>query len=347
MRKIKYTKLDELMNENKIDIRNGKVNLFINLEPVINSLVTKQIDDYLRVKNESKIFQIIANIINLAAHYRLYFSSRRIESKVYMYIQHPFDSVFNNQQYNPDYRRVYTFRYVDNINNFVICDNITAALPLIKIILEYIEGVYIIESGSVENSVIPYILHDDNSTNLILSTKMYDMQYCAYGFSILYPKQDDSVIISRDNIINKFGRIYKTDMGIATYKQLPFILSMVGDTDRNIYGVKGIGLKRASSLISGAIEHNIISKDIDNINMIIPIVKKCYQDKILSNFCCTDILSQYKDCSKKDIYDINSQIVDRFDNDALKKLNDTHFEEYPLMLEAITSKPRKQNSVVF
>lgn len=347
MRKIKYVKLDELLNTERIDIGSKAVNVFINLEPILNSLVNKQIDDYLRVKNESKVFQLISNIINLAAHYRLYFSSRGIQSNVYMYLQHPFDSEFNNRRYNKEYRFAYRFKYVDNINNFVICDNLTAVLPLIKIILEYVEGVYIIESGNVENSLIPYILHDDKSVNFILSTKMYDMQYCGLGFNILYPKQDDSLILGENNIIEHFGKIYKANMGSVTYRQLPFILSMAGDSDRNIYGIKGIGLKRATSLISGAIKNRIISPNIDNVNMLIPLVKKQFQDSMLTNFCCTDIVSQFKDCSKKDIYHIESQLIDKFDNEALKELNDRYFEEYPLLLEALTSKPRTKNNVVF
>lgn len=347
MKKIKYAKLDELINENRIDLSCGRVNLFINLEPILNTLVTKQIDDYLRVKNESKIFQIIANIINLAAHYRLYFSSRKIESTVYLYMQHPFDTIFKNRRYNHEYRRVYTFKYVDNINNYIICDNLTAAIPLIKIILEYIENVFFIESGEIENSVIPYILtRDSEGVNFILSNKIYDMQYVSYDFNILYPKQDESLIVTKTNFKSTFGKIYKLNVDNVTYNQLPFILSMVGNPDRNIYGIRGIGLKRAFSVISSAIRNNVISKDTNNINILIELLKKQYRDSVLENYCCTDIVSQYKDCTKKDIYPI-MQLINKFDNDALKSLNDKFFEEYPLMLEAITSKPKKSNNIVF
>lgn len=342
MKKIKFAKIDELINANKIDISSGRVNMFIDLEPILNRLATRRIDDYLRVKNDSKVFQLISNIINLAAHYRLYFSSRKIESTIFLYLQHPFNNEFKNASYNKDYRRVYTFKYVDNINNFIICDNLTASIPLIRIILEYINNVFFIESHNIENSAIPYILsHDDTATNFILTDTMYNMQYCGYGYNIMYPRQDDSRIITRDNVIETFSKIYKVNMNGLSYKQIPFILSIVGNSARNIYGIKGIGLKRAVALIQNAINKNAISRETDNINLLTAIVKDSYVDTIQRNYCCTDIKSQYDDCTKKDIYQITSQLINKFDNDALKKLNDQYFEEYPLMLDAITSLPRK------
>ena len=158
MKKIKFNKLDELINDNKVDLSCKHVNVFINIEPILKHLTTMKIDNYMRVKNNSKVFQLIANIINLAAHYRLYFSSRKIYSNIYLYVQHPFDIIYKNQIYNKDYRDGYKFRYADNVNNFIVCDNISASIPFIKIILEYVENCNFIESGEIENSVIPYII---------------------------------------------------------------------------------------------------------------------------------------------------------------------------------------------
>ena len=39
----------------------------------------------------------------------------------------------------------------------------------------------------------------------------------------------------------------------------------------------------------------------------------------------------------KDLYVITSQIVDKFDNETLKKLNDKYFELYPIQLMELTS----------
>ena len=348
MKKIKYVKLDELFNESKIDLRNGEVNVFINIGIVLNRLLTPKIDNCLRASNDSRGLQLISNIINLAAHYRLYFSSRRIRSNIYMYIQHPFDADYKNGIYNTHYRNGYKFKYADNINNYIICDYIKTAIPLIKIILEYVKGVYMLEAGNIESSVIPYILgKDSDAHNIIISTDIYDMQYCKYGYTVLYPKQDDSVIITSENVCTMMSKIYKFDMKDASYHQIPFLLSIVGNVDRSIYGIKGIGLHRASSLIQKAIDMNAIGKTTDNIDILVNIIKDEYVEQVQRNFCCIDVKSQYSDLNSKDKYGITSQLVDKFDNATLKMLNDKHFEENPLLLDALTSVPKTKPDVIF
>lgn len=340
MKKIRFDKIDELFTKERINIVNNEVTLYINLESILKHLMNDVLDKYLRIQNERKIFEIIANIINLAAHYRLYFSSRKISSKIYLYIQHPFNPEYKNRKYNPEYRMVYKHKYHTNLNNFIIFDNFESAIPLTKTILDYIEGVHLIESGIIENSVIPYVIgKDKKTTNIILTSDPYDMQYGSLGYYILYPRQDESRLITPKTTMVNFSHIYKVNTGNMTSKQLPFLLSISGDNDRNIYGIKGVGKARAVKLLCSAIDHGAIAPDTDNIHLLLPIVKKQFVKDIENNFKCTDILSQYKDLTEKDIYSIESQCVDKFDNVSLKELNDEYFGEYPIMLDALTSRP--------
>jgi hypothetical protein len=348
MKKIRYVKLDELFNENKINLRNNTVNVFINVGVVLNRLLTPRIDNCLRASGDSRGLQLISNIINLAAHYRLYFSSRQAQSNIYMYIQHPFDADYKNSIYNIHYRNNYKFKYADNINNYIICDYIKTAIPLIKIILEYVKGVYMIEAGNIESSVLPYMLgKDTDGVNVIISNDIYDMQYCNYGYNILYPKQDRSLLITPSNVCSMMSKIYKFDMKNISYQQIPFLLSIVGNVDRSIYGIKGIGLHRASTLIQRAIDMNAIGKTTDNIDILVNIIKDKYVEQVQKNFCCIDVKSQYNDLNSKDKYAITSQLIDKFDNATLKMLNDKYFEENPLLLDAITSVPKTKPDVIF
>lgn len=347
MKKIRFEKIDELFMSSKINIKDGKVNMYINLESILKHLMNERLDKYLRIQNERKVFEIIANILNLAAHYRLYFSSRKIVSNVYMYIQHPFNPEYKNRKYNSDYRMVYKHKYHTNINNFIVFDNIGSAIPLVKIILNYIEGVHLIESGIIENSVVPYIIgHNNDTTNIILTSDPYDMQYGALGYHILYPRQDDSRLISPNNTMNHFSQLYKVDTGSITPKQLPFLLSIIGDNDRNIYGIKGVGKTRASKLLCEAIDIGLIGPETDNIHLLLPIIKSQYAKDIEMNFKCVSVISQYNDLTEKDRYDVMSQCIDKFDNVALQQLNDEYFGEYPIMLDALTSRPMQSKPKV-
>lgn len=347
MHKVRFAILDELIRQNNITFKNNKVNFFINLEPILYRLTNKRIDEYLRLNNESKVFQIISNIFNLVAHYRLYFASRRIDSKIYVYIQYPFNSKMNNAKYNKEYRRMYTFRYVDNINNYIICENMNTALPLCRILLEYINGCYLITSGSIENSIIPSMLNINDRTNMILSKDIYDMQYIKDDYKILYPKQDESFILTDNNFAKSFERIYSVGLGELTIKQLSFIISIMGNDKRNIYGIKGMGMKRAISMLQSAIKNNIITPNTDNVNILLRSVKNEYRDIIETNIHCTDIGLQYDDLSVKDFYNIKEQLVDKFDNDALKDLQYRYFQDYPLMLDEITLIPKERTNVIF
>lgn len=345
--KIRFVILDELIRQNHIKIKNNKVNLFINLEPILFRLTNKRIDEYLRIQNESKIFQIISNLFNLVAHYRLYFASRHVDSRIFLYIQYPFDSEFNNIKYNIEYRCVYKFKYVDNINNYIICDNMVSALKLTSILLEYINGCYLITANNVENSVIPMILDNNDRTNFILTKDIYDMQYLASDYNILYARQDESMLLTKENFKPSFEKLYDVDMEGISVKHLPFILSISGNSHRNIYGIKGIGLKRACNMMRVALKNNIITENTDNINILLRVVKDSYKRDIERNYYCTDIGTQFNDLTTKDMYTIKEQIIDKFDNDALKDMQYRYFQDYPLMLDAITLLPREQRYVKF
>jgi hypothetical protein len=348
MRKIRFPIIDKLISDEKIDIGNNRVNVFINMENILRHLSTERIDKYMRVKNNTKIFDLISNMINLVAHYRLYFSSRQIKSNIYLYIQYPFDTVYNNHKYNKEYREVYKFRYSENICNYIVFDNLNIAIDMTKIILEYIENAHIIVSGNIENSVIPYMLgNDNNAINFIVSTDMYDMQYAGLGYNILYPKKENSRLITKNNIVKQFSEIFGVDMSGLSYKQIPYIISIMGDPNRNIYGIKGTGKTRATNILRAAINQHLITIDTDNIDLVIPVIKPEHRKNIANNYRCTDIISQYKDCSNTDIYNITSQLKNKFNNVELRKLNDMYFNEYPIMLDALTSTPKDKKIVKF
>jgi len=348
--KVKFTKLDEIIQNTIGGLPRGSaVNVFINLEDVIRKLANPKVDEYLRISGENKHIELISEIINLASHYRLYFAKNKIHSNVYLYIQYPFKGIQKNSMFNKDYRKYYYHKFNNDISYFSLSEALHNAIPLAKIVLEYIEGVYFIESGNIENSVVPKVIMEHTkptdlhnreiNANFIVSTGIYEYQYVNNNTYVIISKQDESEILTKDNVIKYIKRTNNINSNHNITSQfIPFILSIIGNKHRNIYNIKGYGIKKVFKLLDTALNENLITENMNNINLLSSIIKSGYRDIVMNNYYCTDIGFQYKQLNTKDINDITSQIVDRFDNISLKKINDEFFANTPLNLMEITAK---------
>lgn len=353
MFKVKFTKLDELLTEHCKDItRDSKVNVFINLESLIKNLACPGVEDYLRLKNNERTFEMISCIINVAAHYRWFFTKNKLYSRVFLYMNYPFKTYQKNRIVNPDYRSYYQEKYTKNPNYFILTDVLNEAIPFTKIILEYIEGVYFIQSEHMESSLIPYVItkeSGDNYINLLVTKDNYEYQYVNKDFYIIRPKQDESYIVTKDNLFDHFKKELKVESDLTVdSRYFPFIFSLLGDKNRNIEKIKRIGIANILKTINKALKENIICKDVFNINILSEIIKDEYRPLLLNNFYCVDLDIQQQMLNIKDTYTITSQLVDKFDNEHLKRINDEYFKEYPIylleMLEAtqLLNKPTKK-----
>jgi|HigsolmetaAR203D_1030402.scaffolds.fasta_scaffold01232_12 hypothetical protein len=339
--KIKYVKLDELIMKYCKEINpKSRVNFFINFESVLKKLSASNIDEYLKVRNSEKIYEMIAEIINLISHYRMYFTKNKLYSKIYVYMGYPFNTNYLNQEIIPDYRSEYKHKYTKDRKNFHLSKTIEYAIDHVKTILEYVEGVYFITSDTVEPSVVPKLIIEENksdSLNFILTTDRYEYQYVNKLCYILRPKQNDSYLLSKENAIRMIKLEEKLLNEIEVGSNfLPFILSLTGDKYRNIGKLKGVGVGGILKILNKAIEENLISKDVTNINLLEKIVRSDYIPILRTNYLCTDVDAQYMRLNIRVKHNILSQIKDKFDNVSLKRLNDQFFRLYPIHLIELT-----------
>lgn len=353
MYKVKYSKLLELLrSDNDINIGiNDTVHIFINLETLLLKLCNTETSQYVSITPNVKI-EFIANIINLAAHYRMFFTKHKIDSKVFLYMPSLETAEYKNTIHNKEYRIYSKFKFSSGGGNLPIYKMVTETVPFIQLILEYIQGVYFITSGQIEPSLIPYIISedtdDDSVKNFIVTGDLYDLQYVNHDCNIIIPNMDMSYVCTHNNTIRYLQSTYKCK-GTYTFSSnfMSFILSVVGSKHRNIYSVKGIGMKSVFKIIQKAIDGKMVSNNIDNIYLLINIIKSAVRDSILANYRCVDLSFQYTQLSKKDIYDIMSQIKDKFDNVALRKINDAYFTQYPIMLQEVTATVNRRKDVEF
>lgn len=347
--KIKFIVLLDLLKKNEeINIgSNDEVHIYINLEYIFSKLCNPTTVDYIKVNKNSKI-EFIANVINLAAHYRLFFNKYKINSKIFLYMPSFNINSYKNTLYNPEYRMYYRFRFSENAGNVPVYKMIIESLPFLHLITEYIEGVYFIESNDIENSLIPKILVTEhtNVKNFIITADLYDLQYVNHDFNIVVPKGENSIICTRTNVISYLKGIYecKGEYTISS-NFLSFIISIIGSKSRNIYNIKGIGMKKTFKLIQHALNEKLISNNIDNILLLLNVLNPDIRDKILENYYCVDVVYQENQLTKKDFYIIESQVKDKFDNIALRQINDKYFKQYPIMLQELIV--NKRNKIDF
>lgn len=336
--KIRFKLLEELVLAGCKELQpDSKLNIFINLDCVINKLgSSNNLEKELQYMSASKkAYSFISNIINLAAHYRLFFSKNKIYSNVYIYSTYPLNSNLKNKTIYPDYRYYFISKLINRPSNYLLSEMIKSDFETAKIMMEYINGVYLIESRSVENSLIPMIITEDNRSNNInfmVTTDPYDYQYVNKGFYLLVPKKEESVLINRENLWDKLG-VENIDLNPQLYS---FILSVLGDKYRSLPKVKGLGLKTIVKAINKAIENKMISKDTSNISLLIPLIKDEYVNNVLTNYQCIDLDNQIQITPFSSRIAITKQIVDKFDNVGLQEITNTYFQGNPINIMEIT-----------
>lgn len=349
--KVKFEYLDRLINKHCPDVSAGsEVNVFINLEPVMRKLSSANIEDYLKVKKEEKIIEMISCIFNLAAHYRLFFKKNKIKSYVYIYMSDTSRDInYKNRHFIPDYRESFNHKYKTQPKYMTLNKTLLSSMNLLQIIMEYIDGVYFIKSGSTEASVIPHMInkmYPNNRTNFIISNEKYEYQYTNNNYYIIVPKKEESFIVTKENVIEnlKIDLKVKTNLTINS-SFITTILSLIGDEHRGIPKLKRVGLSTILKVLNDAIENNIIAYNTNNYNMIIKILHDSQKELFVNNYLCTDVGYQDNNNTIADYDYIKSQIKDKFDNLSLKRINDEHFMFYPLMLLEIEQYRyvRKQN----
>lgn len=351
--KIKYEIMTNLLRSTKkVDISSDDIiNVYINMEPLLIKLSNPYNIDYIKTNSKNVVFEFISNTINLAAHYRWFFTKHKLVSRIYLCFP-SFQSIsFKNEAYNKDYRKFYKFKFLENINMEPFKNMVIDSIKYIKLITEYLQGIYFINSNEIEPSVIPYIIdknHVGNNVNFLVTNLLYDFQYVNYGFNIMVPKKDDSVILNSYNVMDYIIDVYNC-IGEYTIESelLPFILSIVGDQYRNIYNIKriqmksikGMQMKSAIKMVQKALDEGIITNKFTNIHMFSQAIVSTAREQLISNYYLTDIKTQFNRLNKKDIFNIQSQIIDKLDNVSLKRINDKYFTEYPLMLVEVSTVP--------
>lgn len=337
MHKVKYVDLEKMIN-----LKEGNVQIFINVESIVRKLIVANVEDYLKSSTETRMYEFISNVLNIAAHYRKFFSNKNMQSEVILYINDP-DSSYNNRMYNDEYRKNTSdlYRATTVFGGFV-----RDAFPLIKIFTDYIEGVYFITSNRIEPSMVPAILDKNAPNKVLVTTDKYEYQYVNNGFTIIRPKsKGKSYHLNSTNVVDVMKmELNITNPTLVGSNFVPLITSFTGDVRRSIPKIKGVGLSKILNLLSDGIRKGVITINTSNVSLLEDLLSEDIKDVIKTNFMITDVKTQLSSVGKSTKIILEGQKEDKFDDVSLKALS-VYFQHYPIMLEEL--QPMKIKKSVF
>ena len=346
--KLKYIDYDTSLDGLDFLTPEDKVNVFINLESVLNLISTiKDVDKKVILERPNLSKVLASNILNLGAHYKRFFRGNRLPTRVFLYMTDLTSDKFNEYNYNEDYRSYYLNKYMSNPRFMDLSDTlINDTIPMVKKIVDFIPGVYFINSKNIDGSLVPLLIANDDKEykNLIITTDVFETQYGFYDNFVTHFLRRTPVYNSTTCTVEQFLReAYKRvllDDEYELFSNRAFYITMLaslGEKYRSIDSIKGIGTGTVLKQLYRAVNvDNSLSPQANTIDSIKKAFSNEIEDELEINFKSYDIEQKYKELTESQKFSILEQMVDRFDKESLITLNNTLFYEYRLMLEELT-----------
>lgn len=348
MLKLRYSVYDESITSLNILTPEDKVNVFINLETAWKYLsMVRDLEKKLVLNRDFKTF-MIADIINIAAHYKEFFKNNGLDTKVFLYTT-DFDSMigeFKESKFNEDYRSYYLNKYNTNPKFVLLTDGLKdKVLPKVKTLCDFIPDVYFIQSKNIDGSLIPMIVGNQypDRKNFIISADRYETQYLFEKNYVhhLFLRNYSATSLSctmKDYLkaIFKLQEVKQEDLFL--YQNRSFyllLLSCVGDRYRAADGITGIGYKTLTKLLQQSITAKTITRETESIDLLSQLFDPTISEYVTENFNCLDLKNSYQMLLDGDKKEILSQIVDRSDLNSLLSLNKSLFKNNELRIESL------------
>ena len=347
MHKVKFSKLEVLFKDVEVQTLINKVNIFINIEAIFDHFHNPYMEEQMTILDDEATKDVYANIIsntiNLAAHYRLFFTKNKIATNIVFYVNEPNAYVQqNNCTHISKYRKKYNKDYTDNVKYETLNGIMQQCYQSISRICEYIDGVYFVRSERIESSLIPLLMTTekmvDGQLDIMISKDIYDLQYVNKKFLIIYPLKDESKILTESNVYDVFREKcdLNNDYQLPAYL-LPFILSVIGNKRRGIEKMRGMGLNSIYKALSKLFKAmDIGPEEYVSFEQLALAIKENPNDPsgnrehIVNNYMCTDLDRQLAMVSNPQKTNIEKQLVDRYNETALLDINERYFETCPL-----------------
>ena len=328
MVKPKYMMIKNVLGED-FDYSHG-VDIYIDLNTFVNSMTTST--KYLSSLSFNKNAQadIVSSFINIALHWKN-FTKQWDEVKIFMIMND-----YNEQHINCEQSHIHSYllpykhkmngeRY-DQLRYYL-----TEAIKLTQKVFMFIPNIYLITCTDFDSLVFPSVLkaYDINRRKRIIVTGnnlftgyMFEnnckviFSKCRHtGISQVY----DPVMIAKsiskidDDVMSVFAK------NKVFYNTLNVI---VGDYDRGILGMNGMGISRFAADLLRNLEKGLIPSEPKSFESVLSIIDNNFHSYVSKAYPLVDIKSHGNLVKQSSIETIKTeQMIDKIDIDGLRELS--------------------------
>jgi len=338
-KKIRYEILNSLFT--KIPKNITTVTMYIDVFSIINNLYNPSILENISAFNDEKSFIFSSNLINLAAHFRNYFATRKQLYTNFVFFYSTEKSEKELEIY-PDYREEFYKKRLDNNSEFILMNKlIKSNLNLCEILTNYLPHIYFVNTKEINPNLAPYHFigcQESDEMAIIYSNDKVQMLNCLQNKNtyLLTSSYGNVNLYSQNDLIELFC---KKDEFTLNPQLLPYLYSFSGHKKYSIEGCKGYAELKTCKLFKKLLDENVIS----NINYKEPSI---FLNEIKSsitpeqyhilerNISLFHVPTMYMSLSDSEILSTFT-VKDLQDMKSLVDINAEYYEKYPLHLEEL------------
>lgn len=347
---IKYDRLYEMTKYALYGANANSVNIYIDVYSLLLKLYrtgsSLEIDDSC---------SIASSLINLAIHLRAYFESRhKISSKIYIIFggATPKNVLYRLPSYNA--KNILTV----NMNEY-LTDMIMDNMNIVDILTPYLHEIYsVIDIKNEFSTIVSYIIDkkkDENqSPNIIYTKDTLAYQLVAFKpFTFLYrPRKtymsDDSWVVTKSTLYSAYRNgelglktVINTDLHIHMFS---IYQAITGVRSRNINSI--LSANKSIKKLEEAVHNNIFINgyNASALNNTVPNpFEELFKDKesidyheVQNRFNAIDLPYQtmiFK--STPEANNVFKNVVDLYNPDEVRAINNKYFRKYPLDLNRV------------
>lgn len=337
MHRIKFNILKEVLACYKSE---PVVNIHIDLHSVLAEIYKDRNHFETSGLSDSQGMTISSCIINLAAHYRLFFQSNyNTSTRIFFYFAKR--QPRNNAEYIPTYGQKFFDKYSETNVDFITTNHeVLDNLELCRTIMPYIPGVFYIDCDNIEPVVAAahHILRY-NEPHLVITKDEYWFQLVNVtpDTRVLRLKRDASYLVDRSNVYQTLLSKSQFRPQFVSPELLSVVYSFTGVKSRDIRGITGYGYSKILKVLDQAVNRNQIKNSYTHIkNILDEIYNGPEEDLLMDIFRAIDLRYQLNELTLGQKEIINDCIINRYNRKDLLALNNKYYTgEESLMLEEL------------
>jgi len=338
-KKIRYEILNSIFS--KLPQNITTVTMYIDVFSIINNLYNPNVLENISAFNDEKSFIFSSNLVNLAAHFRNYFATRK---QLYTNFVFFYSTEVSEKELDiyPDYRKEFYTKRLDNNSEFIIMNNlIKNNLNLCQILTDYLPHIYFVNTKKINPNLVPYHFiksQESDEISIIYSNDKVQMLNCLQNKNtyLLTSNYGNVNLYNQNDFIELYDK--KNDNNINP-QLLPYLFAFSGNKKYSIDGIKGYAETKTCNFFRKMLDKNIISNiNYKEISMFLNEIKDSItpeQYHILErNIHLFHLPTMYDSLSNSEIIS-TFNVKDLQDMKSLVEINAEYYEKYPLHLEEL------------